>query len=241
MRRKNITSRDDGVSLMIGVDTAVFHGFVDAAQRVRLPASAMCCRKKSFTFAISRRQPPWAMSMRASAHRNWNRRLPSCPLSMRDRIWSSTSKHDGAEGDKEYTLHFNETDALSESQRGYVETQFRLFNTWYAEWSKLPGAVQRCKALSSNALCKKALPLRRAFCFGFYHETASRPFSASLVEMVDLRLVERDAFALRGGAGGKATLRGQARALPHNRLEEGFRAGERIARAASLRLRAKRR
>ncbi len=26
---ENITSRDDGVSLMIGVDTAVFHGFVN--------------------------------------------------------------------------------------------------------------------------------------------------------------------------------------------------------------------
>jgi hypothetical protein len=49
-------------------------------------------------------------------------------------------------GDEEYTLHFNETDALSESQRGYVEAQFELFNTWYAEWSKLPGAVEKYKA-----------------------------------------------------------------------------------------------
>ena len=48
-------------------------------------------------------------------------------------------------GDKEYTLHFNETDALSDSQRGYVEAQLKLFDTWYAEWSKLPGAVQKYK------------------------------------------------------------------------------------------------
>jgi 4-hydroxy-tetrahydrodipicolinate synthase len=48
-------------------------------------------------------------------------------------------------GDKEYTLHFNETDVLTESQRGYVEAQFNLFNTWYGEWSKLPGAVRSCK------------------------------------------------------------------------------------------------
>ncbi|MFC3075774.1 dihydrodipicolinate synthase family protein, partial [Shinella pollutisoli] len=48
-------------------------------------------------------------------------------------------------GDKEYALHFNETDVLSDSQRGYVEAQLRLFDTWYAEWSKLPGAVQACK------------------------------------------------------------------------------------------------
>ncbi|MDR8240948.1 dihydrodipicolinate synthase family protein, partial [Acinetobacter baumannii] len=38
-------------------------------------------------------------------------------------------------GDKEYTLHFNETDALSESQRKYVETQYELFRTWYRNWS----------------------------------------------------------------------------------------------------------
>ena len=46
-------------------------------------------------------------------------------------------------GEKEYTLHFNDFDVLSDSQRGYVESQFKLFNTWYAEWSKLPGAVQK--------------------------------------------------------------------------------------------------
>ena len=49
-------------------------------------------------------------------------------------------------GDKEYTLHFNETDALSDSQRGYCEAQFKLFNSWYAAWSTLPGAVQAHKA-----------------------------------------------------------------------------------------------
>jgi len=48
-------------------------------------------------------------------------------------------------GDKEYTLHFNDTDALSESQRGYVEAQLKLFDTWYVDWSKLPGAVEKYK------------------------------------------------------------------------------------------------
>ncbi|MFS8049884.1 dihydrodipicolinate synthase family protein, partial [Rhizobium sp. BR 314] len=49
-------------------------------------------------------------------------------------------------GDEEYALHFNESDVLSESQRGYVEAQFKLFNSWYGEWSKLAGAVQTYKA-----------------------------------------------------------------------------------------------
>jgi 4-hydroxy-tetrahydrodipicolinate synthase len=39
-------------------------------------------------------------------------------------------------GDKEYTLHFNETDALSASQRRYAETQYEQFRQWYAGWSR---------------------------------------------------------------------------------------------------------
>ena len=45
-------------------------------------------------------------------------------------------------GDAEYTLHFNPTDALGESQRGYVEAQLKLFDAWYAQWSKQPAALK---------------------------------------------------------------------------------------------------
>ena len=38
-------------------------------------------------------------------------------------------------GDPEYTLHFYETDALSEAQRNFAETQYKLFRQWYANWS----------------------------------------------------------------------------------------------------------
>jgi 4-hydroxy-tetrahydrodipicolinate synthase len=48
-------------------------------------------------------------------------------------------------GEAEYALHFYETDTLSAAQRGYAEAQFKLFNDWYAEWSKQPGAVAKYK------------------------------------------------------------------------------------------------
>ena len=38
-------------------------------------------------------------------------------------------------GDQEYRLHFNESDALSDAQRRYAETQYQLFRQWYANWS----------------------------------------------------------------------------------------------------------
>ena len=41
-------------------------------------------------------------------------------------------------GNSAYSLHFNESDALTESQRSYVETQYTLFKTWYAHWALQP-------------------------------------------------------------------------------------------------------
>ncbi len=40
------------------------------------------------------------------------------------------------EGHPEYELHFNPTDALSESQKNFASNQLRLFKTWYASWVK---------------------------------------------------------------------------------------------------------
>ena len=37
-------------------------------------------------------------------------------------------------GDNDYALHFNDTDALSASQTGFVETQLNLFLDWWNNW-----------------------------------------------------------------------------------------------------------
>ena len=39
-------------------------------------------------------------------------------------------------GEKEYDLHFNPTDKLSESQIAYAEQQYHLFKKWYSDWIK---------------------------------------------------------------------------------------------------------
>ncbi|MFN6951887.1 MAG: dihydrodipicolinate synthase family protein, partial [Albidovulum sp.] len=49
------------------------------------------------------------------------------------------------QGEPEYALHFNPTDELSPSQRAWAESQLSQFKTWYAAWSRLPGAVQACR------------------------------------------------------------------------------------------------
>ncbi len=144
---ENITSRDDNVSLMIGVDTAVFHGYVN-------------CGATGAITGIGNVLPKEVLHLsnlaQAAARGEADARVRAQELEAALGVLSSFDegpdlvlffKHMMVlKGDAEYTLHFNETDALSASQRGYVEAQFKLFNSWYAEWSQLPGAVATYKA-----------------------------------------------------------------------------------------------
>ncbi|CDZ29130.1 dihydrodipicolinate synthase family protein [Neorhizobium galegae] len=144
---ENITSRDDEVTLMIGVDTAVVHGFVNCGATGAITGIGNVLPKEVIHLC---------KLSQAAAAGNADARQRAQELEQALAVLSSFDegpdlvlffKHMMVlKGDREYTLHFNETDALSDSQRGYVEAQFRLFNNWYAEWSKLPGAVQTCRA-----------------------------------------------------------------------------------------------
>ena len=144
---EHITSGDDDIALMIGVDTAVFHGFVNCGAKGAitgignvLPAEVIHLCKLSQAAAAG------DIDARQRAHE------------LEQALGVLSSFDEGADlvlyykhmmvlkGDREYALHFNETDVLSDSQRGYVNAQFKLFNEWYAEWSKLPGAVRAYKA-----------------------------------------------------------------------------------------------
>jgi 4-hydroxy-tetrahydrodipicolinate synthase len=40
------------------------------------------------------------------------------------------------EGHREYELHFNPTDSLSESQKRFARSHLELFKRWYAAWVK---------------------------------------------------------------------------------------------------------
>ena len=144
---ENITSRDDGVSLMIGVDTAVFHGFVNCGATGAitgignvLPKEVIHLCKLSEAAAagdVDARQRAQELEAALAVLSSFDEG-PDLVLFFKHMMV--------VKGDKEYTLNFNETDVLSDSQRGYAETQLKLFDTWYAQWSRLPGAVQKCAA-----------------------------------------------------------------------------------------------
>jgi 1-pyrroline-4-hydroxy-2-carboxylate deaminase len=133
---ENITSRDD-VSLMIGVDTAVFHGFVN-------------CGATGAITGIGNVLPREVLQLctlsQAAAKGDVVARRRALELEAALAVLSSFDegpdlvlyfKHMMVlKGFPEYRRHFNATDALSDSQRGYVEAQLRLFESWYAQWNR---------------------------------------------------------------------------------------------------------
>ena len=144
---ENITSRDDEVTLMIGVDTCVVHGFVNCGATGAITGIG-CVLPKEVLHLVALSQ--------AAARGDAEARQRALELEAALAVLSSFDegpdlvlyfKHMMVlKGDPEYTLHFNETDALSDSQRGYVEAQLKLFDTWYAEWSRQPGVAQKYAA-----------------------------------------------------------------------------------------------
>src|SRR5450830_920003 len=134
---EHITNQDDAVTLMVGVDTQVFHGFVNcgatgaitgignALPREVLHLVALS-RKAAAGDAVARRQ---ALELEA-ALAVLSSFDEGCDLVLYYKYLMVLN------GDQEYTLHFNQTDALSASQRRYAETQYALFRSWYAQWSK---------------------------------------------------------------------------------------------------------
>ncbi|MCA1242076.1 dihydrodipicolinate synthase family protein [Stappia stellulata] len=142
---ENITSADSDVTLMVGVDTAVFHGFVNCGATGAITGIGNALpREVLHLVALSRKA--------AEGHAEARQRAKEL-----DEAFAVLSSFDEGpdlvlyykhlmvlNGDDEYRLHFNETDALSEAQRGYLESQYRLFKTWYADWCKLGGVIAEC-------------------------------------------------------------------------------------------------
>lgn len=139
---ENITSKDDSVTLMIGVDTTVYHGYVNcgatgaitgignALPREVLHLVALC-KQAAAGDAIARiraKELEEALGVLSSFDEG-----PDLVLYYKYLMVLN--------GEAEYTLHFNETDAMSDSQRHYIEAQYALFQSWYTNWAKLPGAT----------------------------------------------------------------------------------------------------
>jgi len=133
---EHITSQDDAVTLMVGVDTQVVHGFVNCNATGAITGIGNALPREVLQLvSLSKRAAKGDAKARRQA-----RELESALAVL-------SSFDEGCDlvlyykhlmvlnGDSEYRLHFNETDALSDAQRNYAEQQYALFRSWYANWS----------------------------------------------------------------------------------------------------------
>ena len=142
---EHITSKDDQVTLMVGVDTEVYHGFVNCGATGSITGIGTALPKEALLLAT--------LSQKA-AEGSAEARLRAKELEEAFGVLASFDEGTDLvlyykhllvlNGEEEYRLHFNETDALSDAQRRYCEQQYALFRAWFADWSAQGGLIAEC-------------------------------------------------------------------------------------------------
>ncbi|KIC28034.1 dihydrodipicolinate synthase family protein [Leisingera sp. ANG-S5] len=142
---EHITSQDDQVTLMVGVDTEVYHGFVNCGATGSITGIGCALPKEALLLArLSKLAAEGSAEARVRAQE------------LTDAIHVLSTFDEGPDlilyykhllvlnGEDDYRLHFNETDELSDAQRNYCEQQYKLFRTWFADWSAQGGIIAEC-------------------------------------------------------------------------------------------------
>lgn len=133
---QHITSGDDTLSLMVGVDTAVYHGFVNCGANGAITGIGNCLPREVLHLVqlsteaqngdpvarIRAKELEEALMVMST----WDAG-PDLVLYFKYLMFLN--------GEKEYELHFNADDALSASQRRHAETSFTRFRSWYEKWA----------------------------------------------------------------------------------------------------------
>lgn len=133
---EHITSADPGLSLMVGVDTAVYHGFVQCGASGAITGIGNClprevlhlvelCQKGQQGDPVACRRAK-ELEEALITLSTWDTG-PDLVLYFKYLLFLN--------GEAEYEMHFNETDALSQSQREFAERSLRRFRAWYDSWS----------------------------------------------------------------------------------------------------------
>lgn len=132
---EHITGQSPEITLMVGVDTQVFHGFVNCGARGAITGIGNVLPKEVLHLVA-------LCESAAKGDAEARRRA----LALDGALAILSGFDEGVdlvlyykhlmtlEGNPEYALHFNASDALSASQKHYAETQLKAFKAWYAGW-----------------------------------------------------------------------------------------------------------
>jgi 4-hydroxy-tetrahydrodipicolinate synthase len=133
---EHIVGEDAGVSLLVGVDTQVFHGYVNCGAVGAITGIGNVLPHEVLLLeSLCRQAAAGDAKARARA------------LALEQALGVLSSFDEGVdlvlyykhlmvlEGHTEYTHHLNPTDSLTPGQKRYAEQQLALFKTWYRQWS----------------------------------------------------------------------------------------------------------
>ena len=133
---ENITAADPALTLMVGVDTAVYHGFVRCGAAGAITGIGNClprevlhlvdlCQKAQAGDPVARRRAK-ELEEALITLSTWDAG-PDLVLFFKYLLFLN--------GEKEYELHFNASDALTPAQAHFAEQSLARFRTWYGAWS----------------------------------------------------------------------------------------------------------
>lgn len=134
---EHITSQDDELILLVGVDTQVSHGYIN-------------CGARGVITGVGNALPQEILHLMSLCEKavQGDARARSAVHELEDALHVLSTFDEGTDlvlfykhlmvlqGNEEYRLHFNESDALSASQKAHLEEQFAVFRRWYADWNE---------------------------------------------------------------------------------------------------------
>lgn len=134
---EHITSGHPQLTLMVGVDTQVYHGFVNCGARGAITGVGNALPREVLRLV--------ELCQKAASGDPVARRLAR---ELNDALAVLSTFDEGPdlvlyykqlmvlEGHREYEHQLNPTDRLSESQQAHLHAQWQLFRTWWAGWDK---------------------------------------------------------------------------------------------------------
>lgn len=133
---EHITSGDPELSLMVGVDTAVYHGFVQCGATGAITGIGNClprevlhlvdlCTKAQAGDPVARRRAK-ELEEALMTLSKWDAG-PDLVLYFKYLL--------ELDGEAEYARHFNAEDELSPAQKGLAEASLQRFRSWYQAWA----------------------------------------------------------------------------------------------------------
>jgi len=130
-----ITNADPALTLMVGVDTQVFHGFIHCGAAGAITGIGNVIPQPVLHLI--------ALCEKAAAGDVQARRF-AAELEAALRVLSTFDEGPDLvlyykyllvlRGETEFELHFNETDELSPSQKAFAQAQLQLFDQWWNQW-----------------------------------------------------------------------------------------------------------